>query len=69
MHYNIMPAVTWFGQEHRLFWLNWSYLTIPGFLGNAIFFTVFAFIIKTGNSFINLPKIPGAACSFTGAMA
>ena len=41
MYCNIALAVTWFGQEHRLFGLNWSYLTILGFLGNAIFSTRF----------------------------
>ena len=41
MYYNFVLAVTWFGQEHRLFGLNWSYLTILGFLGNAIFSTRF----------------------------
>ena len=37
MHYNIVLAVTWFAHEHRVFGLNWSYLTILGLLGNAVF--------------------------------
>src|SRR3972149_6166106 len=41
MHCNIALAVTWLGQEHRLFGLNWSYLTLLGFVGNAIFSTRF----------------------------
>ncbi|OQY98866.1 MAG: hypothetical protein B6D35_10925 [Candidatus Brocadia sp. UTAMX2] len=41
MNYAVTLAVTWFGQEHRLFGLDWSYLTILGFLGNAIFSTRF----------------------------
>ncbi|MEB2308693.1 MAG: lipid-A-disaccharide synthase N-terminal domain-containing protein [Planctomycetia bacterium] len=56
MFCHIVLAITWFGQEHRLFGLNWSYLTILGFLGNAIFST--RFLIqwiaseKTGKSVI-----------------
>ncbi|MBE7446960.1 MAG: lipid-A-disaccharide synthase N-terminal domain-containing protein [Planctomycetia bacterium] len=38
---NVVLAVTWLGQDHRLFGLNWSYLTILGFIGNAIFSTRF----------------------------
>lgn len=41
MLYHVVLAVTWFGQEHRLFGLNWSYLTILGFVGNGIFSTRF----------------------------
>ncbi|NUO08306.1 MAG: lipid-A-disaccharide synthase N-terminal domain-containing protein [Candidatus Brocadia sp.] len=56
MHCNVALAVAWFAQEHRLFGLNWSYLTILGFIGNAIFSTRFLiqWIIseKTGKSVI-----------------
>lgn len=34
-------AVTRIGQEHRFLGLDWSYLTILGFIGNAIFSTRF----------------------------
>ncbi len=34
-------APTWFGQEHRFLGLDWSYLTILGFVGNAVFSTRF----------------------------
>jgi len=30
-------AVTWFGQEYRFLGLDWSYLVILGFIGNATF--------------------------------
>ena len=30
-------TVTWFGQLHRFFGLDWSYLMILGFLGNLLF--------------------------------
>ena len=30
-------AATWFGQEHRVFGLDWNYLVILGLVGNAIF--------------------------------
>jgi lipid-A-disaccharide synthase-like uncharacterized protein len=30
-------AVTWFGQLHRFFGLDWSYLMILGFTGNLLF--------------------------------
>jgi lipid-A-disaccharide synthase-like uncharacterized protein len=30
-------ALTWVGQEHRLFGLDWSYLVILGLIGNATF--------------------------------
>ena len=36
-----MLAVTWIGQEHRFLGLDWSYLTVLGFIGNAIFSTRF----------------------------
>lgn len=34
-------AVNWLTQEHRLFWFDWSYLKILGFVGQAIFGTRF----------------------------
>ena len=34
-------AVTWVGREHRFFGLDWSYLTVLGLAGNAIFTTRF----------------------------
>lgn len=34
-------AVTWIGQEHRFLGLDWSYLTLLGLMGNAIFSTRF----------------------------
>lgn len=37
MFCNIVLAVTWFAKEHRIFGLDWSYLTILGFMGNAVF--------------------------------
>ena len=30
-------AVTWFGEEHRFLGLDWSYIMILGFIGNALF--------------------------------
>jgi lipid-A-disaccharide synthase-like uncharacterized protein len=30
-------AATWFGETHRFFGLDWSYLMIVGFAGNLIF--------------------------------
>src|SRR6478609_5846510 len=30
-------AVTWIGKEHRVWGLDWSYLTILGFIGSAVF--------------------------------
>jgi lipid-A-disaccharide synthase-like uncharacterized protein len=30
-------AVTWFGQEHRFFGLDWNYLVILGLIGNGFF--------------------------------
>lgn len=41
MHNSIILAVTWFAREHRMFGLDWSYLTILGFIGNALFSTRF----------------------------
>jgi lipid-A-disaccharide synthase-like uncharacterized protein len=34
-------AVTWIGQTHRFFGLDWSYLMIVGFFGNLVFFLRF----------------------------
>jgi lipid-A-disaccharide synthase-like uncharacterized protein len=36
-----MLAATWFAQPHRVWGLDWSYLTIFGFVGNAVFSTRF----------------------------
>jgi len=30
-------AANWLTQEHRLFWFDWSYLKILGFLGQGVF--------------------------------
>ncbi len=30
-------AITWIGKEYRFFGLDWSYLVILGFIGNATF--------------------------------
>src|SRR5947208_17064531 len=30
-------AVTWIGKEYRFLGLDWSYLVVLGFIGNAIF--------------------------------
>ena len=30
-------AITWIGKEYRFFGLDWSYLMVLGFLGNALF--------------------------------
>ena len=30
-------AITWIGKEYRFFGLDWSYLMILGFIGNALF--------------------------------
>lgn len=38
---NLFLAVTWFAREHRILGLDWSYLTILGFIGNALFSTRF----------------------------
>lgn len=38
---HMVLAVTWFGKQHRLFGLDWNYLTILGFVGNAVFSTRF----------------------------
>ena len=38
---DIFFAVTWFGKQHRLFGLDWSYLTILGLAGNLVFSTRF----------------------------
>src|SRR5437016_6819440 len=37
MNTSIIIAVTWFGQEHRVLGLDWSYLVIIGLIGNATF--------------------------------
>ena len=37
MNTSIFIAATWFGQEHRFLGLDWSYLVILGFIGNATF--------------------------------
>jgi lipid-A-disaccharide synthase-like uncharacterized protein len=34
-------AATWFAQGHRVWGLDWSYLTIFGFMGNLVFSTRF----------------------------
>lgn len=34
-------AVTWFGKETRVFGLDWSWLVVLGFIGNAVFSTRF----------------------------
>jgi len=39
--YALIFAVTWIGKEHRVYGLDWSYLTILGFIGNAVFSTRF----------------------------
>jgi lipid-A-disaccharide synthase-like uncharacterized protein len=37
----IILAVTWVGKQHRYLGLDWSYLTILGLVGNAVFSTRF----------------------------
>ncbi|HYY12942.1 MAG TPA: lipid-A-disaccharide synthase N-terminal domain-containing protein [Chthoniobacterales bacterium] len=37
MNLSFTIAATWFGQEHRFLGLDWNYLVILGFIGNAIF--------------------------------
>ena len=34
---SLPPPVTWFGQEHRLWGLDWSWLDVLGFIGQAVF--------------------------------
>jgi lipid-A-disaccharide synthase-like uncharacterized protein len=34
-------SATWFGKEYRFLGLDWSYLKILGFVGNAVFSTRF----------------------------
>src|SRR5947199_10009591 len=34
-------AVTWIGKEYRFLGLDWSYLVVLGFIGNAIFWMRF----------------------------
>jgi len=41
MHNTLVLAVTWLAKEHRILGLDWSYLTILGFAGNALFSTRF----------------------------
>jgi lipid-A-disaccharide synthase-like uncharacterized protein len=36
-----VDTATWFGREHRYLGLDWSYLKILGFIGNAVFATRF----------------------------
>ena len=40
-HPHFILAATWIGQDHRVWGLDWSYLTILGLIGNAIFSTRF----------------------------
>jgi lipid-A-disaccharide synthase-like uncharacterized protein len=37
MQFDPFFAVTWIGEEHRFLGLDWSYLMILGFIGNAVF--------------------------------
>ena len=37
----LLFAVTWVGQEHRVWGLDWSYLTLLGLIGNIVFSTRF----------------------------
>ena len=37
MNPTLFIAATWFGQEHRVFGLDWNYLVILGLIGNATF--------------------------------
>ena len=37
----IVLAVTWIAQPHRVFGLDWSYLTLLGLVGNLTFSTRF----------------------------
>lgn len=38
---SLVWGVTGLGQQYRMFGLDWSYLTILGFIGNALFSTRF----------------------------
>ena len=38
---SVVLAATWFAQPHRLFGLDWSYLTFLGLVGNLTFSTRF----------------------------
>ena len=40
-HTDLFLAVTWIGREHRVWGLDWSYLTLLGLIGNAVFSTRF----------------------------
>ena len=37
LHPQLFFAVTWIGQDHRVWGLDWSYLTILGLIGSAVF--------------------------------
>jgi lipid-A-disaccharide synthase-like uncharacterized protein len=39
--HSLFLAVTWMGREHRVWGLDWSYFTVLGLMGNAIFSTRF----------------------------
>lgn len=41
MHNTIVLAAMWFAKKHRVFGLDWSYLTILGLMGNGLFSTRF----------------------------
>jgi lipid-A-disaccharide synthase-like uncharacterized protein len=41
MDSHLFFAVTWIGREHRVWGLDWSYLTILGLIGTCIFSTRF----------------------------
>jgi lipid-A-disaccharide synthase-like uncharacterized protein len=41
LHGPFCLAVTWVGREHRVWGLDWSYLTMLGLIGNAVFSTRF----------------------------
>ncbi len=41
MEFDFFLAVTWIGRQHRFVGLDWSYLTLLGFIGNSLFATRF----------------------------
>ena len=41
LHSSALFAVTWVGREHRVFGLDWSYLSLLGFVGTLVFSTRF----------------------------
>lgn len=41
MDNTLILAVTWFGKQHRVLGLDWSYLTFLGLMGNVVFSTRF----------------------------